>query len=120
MLIGFPTETETDFQKTLDLLDIFAQYGINWITPRTTSLMSLGPNMAITIDPNKYKIQAVHNSWHWTSEFHDLDERVNRIFRYAQKAQELGLSSLDPDEFVKGCIPNLNDVYTQKGFSLVN
>jgi len=120
MLIGFPTETETDFQKTLDLLDIFVQYGISWITPRTTSLMSLGPNMAITIDPNKYKIQAVHNSWHWTSEFHDLDERVNRIFRYAQKAQELGLSSLDPDEFVKGCIPNLNDVYTQKGFSLVN
>jgi hypothetical protein len=120
MLIGFPTETEEDFQKTLDLLEIFAKYGINWITPRNTSLMSLGPNMAITIDPKKYKIEAVHNNWHWSSEFHDLEERVNRAYRYAKKAQELGLSSLCPDEFVKNCIPNLDDIYKQKGFSLVN
>jgi sulfur transfer protein SufE len=76
--------------------------------------------MAITIEPNKYKIKAVHKSWQWFSEFHDLEERVSRIYRYGKKAQELGLSSLDPNEFVKGCIPNLDDVYKEKGFSLVN
>lgn len=110
MIIGFPTETENDFQSTLDLLTQFKKFGVNFITPRTTALMSLGPNMDVTINAKKYGISNIRNSWNWNSKFHDFDERINRIYRYASRAAELGLTSMSPDDFVAGCVPNIDSV----------
>jgi len=111
MIIGYPTETEEDFKKTLNLLETFKSYNIHDISPDNTSIMTLGPNMEITIDPKKYKIKNIKNNWNWESEYHNLDERVNRIRRYAKKAQELGLSNLEPEDFVNQAIPGYKDGY---------
>lgn len=108
MIIGFPTETENDFQSTLDLLTLFKKFGVNFIEPRTTALMSLGPNMDVTINAKKYGISNIRNSWNWNSQFHDFDERINRIHRYASRAAELGLTNMSPDDFLAACVPNID------------
>ena len=111
IIVGYPTETEEDFQKTLDLLETFKLYNINCISPFNTSIMALGPNMEITINPEKYKIKNIKNNWNWDSEYHTLDDRINRLRRYAEKAQQLGLSDLEPEDFLNKTMPGYKEVY---------
>lgn len=110
MLIGFPTETENDFQKTLDLLKLYKKFGVKHIVPQSTALMSIGPNMDVTINAEKYGISNIKNSWVWDSKFHDFDERISRIHRYATRAVDLGLTSMNPDDFVTYSVPNVQMV----------
>lgn len=111
IIIGYPTETEEDFQKTLDLLETFKLYNINCIAPFNTSVMALGPNMEITINPEKYKIKNIKNNWNWDSEYHTLDDRINRLRRYAEKAQQLGLLDLEPEDFLNKTMPGYKELY---------
>lgn len=122
MIIGFPTETESDFQKTLDFLELYKNFSNKQISikPFNTSLMSLGPNMEITINLDKYTIKNIKNNWNWNSNYHDLNERIQRLYRYAEKAYELKLSDLSPEEFVEQCIPYREYMFQTDGYALTN
>lgn len=115
MIIGFPTETEADFQKTLDLLDIFKDSGV---VPhvQNVSAMQLTPNMDVSNNPQKYKITSAKNNWVWTSDYHDLQERTERVKRYAIKARELGLAHWTVEEFIEHTIPT--GIHEEEGFMM--
>lgn len=105
MIIGYPTETEQDFQLTLELLEKFKKYGVKNITPGSTHIMTLGYNMPIMENLQHYNISNYKNNWEWTGIDHDYAKRLARLEKFATKAFDLGLTDVDPTQFVNAVVP---------------
>ncbi len=91
LLVGYPTETEAEFQKTLDMLDNY-----NWINERKlVRSVALGPTLDIVPgSPLHWKQEEMGITWdqneHWVYKDNTREVRIRRWLRLKEKCLELG------------------------------
>lgn len=90
MMVGYPTEDETEFQKTLDMMDKY-----NWINKKGfVRSVALGPTMDIVPgSPVYWKQKEMGITWdenkHWVYKDNTREVRIHRWLRLKEKLQEL-------------------------------
>lgn len=90
LLVGYPTETEEEFQKTLDLLEKY-----NWINQKElVRSVALGPTLDIVPGSPLYWKQAeLGITWdennHWVYKDNTREVRIRRWLRLKEKCIEL-------------------------------
>lgn len=91
LLVGYPTETEEEFQKTLDMLEKY-----NWINQAgLVRSVALGPTLDIVPGSPLYKKQKeLGITWdkndHWLYKDNTREVRIRRWLRLKEKCLELG------------------------------
>lgn len=91
MIVGYPTETEEEFQKTLELLDKY-----NWINEKKLiRSVALGPTLDIVPGSPLYnKHKDMNIKWdekkNWYLGDNNRVNRIKRWLRLKQKCEELG------------------------------
>jgi radical SAM superfamily enzyme YgiQ (UPF0313 family) len=90
MMVGYPTETEEEFQKTLDMLDKY-----NWINQKgLVRSVALGPTLDIVPgSPLYWKQHELGITWddneHWVYKDNTREVRIRRWLRLKEKCLEL-------------------------------
>ena len=91
LLVGYPTETEEEFQKTLDMLDKY-----NWINETgLVRSVALGPTLDIVPGSPLWKNQKqLGITWdenkHWVYKDNTREVRIRRWLRLKEKCLNLG------------------------------
>ncbi len=91
LLVGYPTETEEEFQKTLDMLEKY-----RWINDqKLIRSVALGPTLDIVPGSPLHKNQEkLGISWdengHWVYKDNTREVRIRRWLRLKEKCLELG------------------------------
>jgi len=91
LLVGYPTETEEEFQKTLDMLEKY-----NWINKEgLVHSVALGPTLDIVPGSPLYWNQKKlgitwDNNEHWVYKDNTREVRIRRWLRLKEKCLELG------------------------------
>ena len=91
LLVGYPTETEEEFQKTLDLLEKY-----NWINQKgLVRSVALGPTLDIVPGSPLYRDQEkLGITWdkynNWVYKDNTREVRIQRWLRLKEKCLELG------------------------------
>lgn len=91
LLVGYPTETEEEFQKTLDMLEKY-----NWINEKQlVRSVALGPTLDIVPgSPLYWDQEKLGISWdehnHWVYKDNTREVRIRRWLRLKEKCIELG------------------------------
>jgi len=89
--VGFPTETDDDFQQSVDILDLFAKY------PNVVRLIHMDHPMhviegtPVAMDHARFDILNVTNSFIWESKHSDYKKRIERFFIFLDRAIDLNL-----------------------------
>lgn len=90
MFVGFPTETDNDFIKSLNMLDLFSKYKcVTRIGSEHPMLVIPGTPVHINMD--QYHIEEYEDYFKWTSKDNDYKTRIERFFIFIDKAYKLGL-----------------------------
>lgn len=90
MIVGFPTETEKDYQASLDILEMFSKYQcIDQIG--CDHPMIVIPDTPVHTEMKHYGVTDYTNAWEWNGSDHDFKLRIERFYRFIYKAIELGL-----------------------------
>ena len=90
MFVGFPTENEDDFKESLDILDMFAKYDcVNDVGGEHPMLVI--PGTPVHINQDHYGIHDYTDYFKWTSAENDYITRIERFFRFINKAHINGL-----------------------------
>lgn len=90
MMVGYPTETEEEFQKTLDMLEKY-----NWINKKElVRSVALGPTLDIVPgSPLYWKQTELGITWdennHWVYKDNTREVRIRRWLRLKEKCLEL-------------------------------
>lgn len=90
LLVGYPTETEEEFQKTLDMLEKY-----NWINKKgLVRSVALGPTLDIVPgSPLSWNQEKMGITWdknkHWVYKDNTREVRIRRWLRLKEKCLEL-------------------------------
>lgn len=91
MIVGYPTETEADHQRTLEVLDIMRERG--WTN---NGLVYFSFANTLMLDPGQTLWEQVkdgltlyNNEWDWTYGDNDIDTRIRRFREVNEKAAEV-------------------------------
>lgn len=117
LIIGYPTETEEDFEQTLDLLRRYQHMGLD----RTIDTVALGTTLGIMSGSPLYDLQdSLHivgmlpgfdNGVTWKNENSDFSVRVRRRIHAEEVIRELGYNSwVGDNDVVKFFEKKLNDI----------
>lgn len=90
MFVGFPTETDTDFEKSLDMLDLFSKYKCVTRIGSEHPMLVI-PGTPVHIDMELYDIENYEDYFKWTSKHNDYKTRIERFFIFIDKARKLGI-----------------------------
>ena len=85
LIVGYPTETESDFQETIDLLYRYKQYAE--FTEVSPHLMLIDENTPLDYDHRDLYDQF---GFHWKNDLSDYDERYRRFKKVFEVGKELG------------------------------
>ena len=90
LLVGYPTETEEEFQKTLDMLEKY-----NWVNKKgLVRSVALGPTLDIVPgSPLAWNQEKMGITWdenkHWVYKDNTREVRIRRWLRLKEKCLEL-------------------------------
>ena len=85
LIVGYPTETESDFQETIDLLYRYKQYAE--FTEVSPHMMLIDENTPLDYDHRDLYDQF---GFHWKNDLSDYDERYRRFKKVFEVGKELG------------------------------
>lgn len=91
MFVGFPTETDEDFQESIKILDVFAKYPTVVEKVHTDHPMLMIPGTPAYIEMEKYGVHDVKDYFRWTSKNNDYKKRIERHFIFIDEAVKRGL-----------------------------
>jgi radical SAM superfamily enzyme YgiQ (UPF0313 family) len=100
LIVGYPTETEEDFEQTLDLLRRYQPMGLD----RTIDTVALGVTLGIIPGSPLYNLRESLNivsmipgheddSMTWKNDNSDFSDRVRRRIRAEEEIRRLGYNS---------------------------
>jgi len=100
MICGYPTETDDDFNQTLELADKFIEYK-DVVRPTCINMMMLLPGTNVTIDHEKYKIADITYAevdagytpldQSWSCNDNTYAKRIERFYQYQYKIKKAGM-----------------------------
>jgi len=90
MFVGFPTETDKDFEDTLDMLNTFSKY---------KSMQDIGcehpmlviPGTPVHTSMENFGITNYEDYFKWTSQSNDYKTRIERWLRFTERCIDLKL-----------------------------
>tara|TARA_B100001250_G_C19816502_1_gene798727 strand:+ start:4878 stop:6524 length:1647 start_codon:yes stop_codon:yes gene_type:complete len=98
MFVGFPTETDKDFQESIDILDMFARY------PNVIGMVGMDHPMVVIsgtpvfMNPERYYVDTESlgemvpshpsSDLRWKGKYSDYKKRIERFFIFAHEAQQ--------------------------------
>ena len=103
MIVGYPTETEKDFECTLNLLRRYKNLALEG----TISGVNLGytlsilPNTPLSAQKDKLQIQGSEDNIFWFNETSTIQTRISRRIRAQELGIELGYNFFDADNQFK-------------------
>ena len=107
MIIGYPTETAEDFQKTLDLFDHYAEYGKNGLVEEINLGLTLNllPNTPLFDNAEKYGLETTKkhiNDWICTQNpTLDYRERLKRRIKAQYYSENLGYKVFESKNYLR-------------------
>jgi len=102
MMVGYVTETEEDFQKTLEMFDRFLPY-VNIINVYIGATLSISEDTYLYKNLSKLKIQYFKGSHDWIYQDNTPDVRFDRWFKLREHLLNNGYDVLDRQyDIVKG------------------
>ena len=118
LIVGYPTETEEDFEQTLDLLRRYQPMGLD----RTIDTVALGMTLSIIPGSPLYDLRESLNivsmipghkddSVTWKNENSDFTDRVRRRIRAEEEIRRLGYNSwIGDNDLVQFFEKKLDDI----------
>lgn len=93
MLVGFPTETDEDFEETLKILNLFSKYKdvVNGASVDTTTILIADTPMYDNYERFHINVDTLNDHLKWESKFNNYKTRVERLFIFFDEAEKLGL-----------------------------
>ena len=125
MIVGYPTETEEDFQKSLDMFTEYKPYCDQGIIEEVNLGLTLNllPNTPLTADLEKYNIiQEIKHINNWvclTNPSMDYKERLRRRIYLQQHIENLGYRVFESKNYTNQLFLAWNEVMTLKSKSHV-
>ena len=107
MIIGYPTETAEDFQKTLDLFDHYAEYGRSGLVEEINLGLTLNllPNTPLFDNAEKYGLETTKkhiNDWICTQNpTLDYRERLKRRIKAQYYSENLGYKVFESKNYLR-------------------
>ena len=89
--VGFPTETDYDFQQSVDILDLFAKYPEVVRVIHMDHPMHVIEGTPVAMDHARFGILNLTNSFMWESKHSDYKKRIERFFIFLDRAIHLNL-----------------------------
>lgn len=91
MFVGFPTETEDDFQETIKLMDMFQKYPdvVKYVT--TDHPMIIVKNSPVYINKDEFHIREFQDGNYWVSDFSTRKLRIERHYKFLDEIDKRGL-----------------------------
>jgi radical SAM superfamily enzyme YgiQ (UPF0313 family) len=120
MIVGYPTETEEDFQKSLDMFTEYKSYCDQGIIEEVNLGLTLNllPNTPLTADLKKYNIvQEIKHINNWvclTNPSMDYKERLRRRIYLQQHIENLGYKVFESKNYTNQLFLAWNEVMTLK------
>ena len=84
--VGFPTETEEDFEQSINLLNMFVKYKAVVPVIHMDHPMHVIEGTPVALDPERYDIEHITNSYKWESKHSDYKRRIERFFIFLDEA----------------------------------
>ena len=85
LIVGYPTETEEDFEMTLEMLKKYGKY---------SHLISVSPHMMLTYENTPLDLEHRElyddHGFHWKNEISDYDIRYKRFIKVFEVGKEMG------------------------------
>ena len=85
LIVGYPTETEEDFEMTLEMLKKYGKY---------SHLISVSPHMMLTYENTPLDLEHRElyddHGFHWKNEISDYDIRYKRFVKVFEVGKEMG------------------------------
>ena len=85
LIVGYPTETEEDFEMTLEMLRKYGKY---------SHLISVSPHMMLTYENTPLDLEHRElyddHGFHWKNDISDYDKRYKRFVKVFEVGKEMG------------------------------
>jgi anaerobic magnesium-protoporphyrin IX monomethyl ester cyclase len=116
MIVGYPTETEYNFQETLDMFTVYKPYSDRGTIEEVNLGLTLNllPNTPLTDNLDRYRLKKYNNHINdWICEDNptlDYKERLRRRIRLQAHVEKLGYNVFEAKNYTKQLLSSWEEV----------
>ena len=118
MIVGYPTETDSDFQETLDMFTRYKEYIPNIIQVEIGSTLGILPGTPLYNKAKEYNIEVdkYENNWiAWDNEDLTLEKRIKRRHMLKDHVLNLGYTiPMDSSEHMLSILDNQQEMFNKR------